>query len=102
MKNIRLQHLVSLLVIGFAVVLSPSSSRAADSKTPRSYPELKRTADGYWQADFDTLASFELVPPKVPIARPNRHESQMRAMFEPQRQRYIVTEEDDLTGRVPP
>lgn len=102
MKNIRRKFLVSLMVTGFAAVLSPSSSRAADSKAPGDYPQLKRTADGYWQADFDTLASFELVPPKVPIPRPNRHESQVRAMFEPQPQRYIVTEEDDLTGRVPP
>jgi hypothetical protein len=68
---------------------------------PEGPSELERDTDGFWHADFNTLASFELVPPSVPIGRPLHPGNQARDVFLPQPPKYVVTEEDDLTGRVP-
>lgn len=87
-----------LALLAFALAGLPAA--AGDSKSPESYPELKRGSDGFWHVDFGQLASFDLVPPQT-FEPPYRSRSKAEAFFSPPPP-IEVKESDNVLERVPP
>jgi hypothetical protein len=65
-----------ILAVGLPAIGAPNP------KAPETYPDLKRGADGYWQVDFNQLASFSFGPPP-PEAPEGRLGRGMKPFFAP-------------------